>query len=132
MPRFGFNKLVRDKIVDHQLKSGARPKYRQLDKNEHKAELIKKLIEEAKEILAAEDKNIAGEIADVQQALDDLIEQFDLTEADIIAHKHMKRQKNGAFKKGIYVDYVDVNEDDPFVNYYRDNPDRYPELSGES
>ena len=129
MPRFRFDKLVRDKIVEHQLKSGARPKYRRLDKNDHKEELIKKIIEEAREVLSASEKSLASEIADVQQAVDDLIEQFNLTEEDIKASKELKRQKNGAFKKGIYVDYVDLDEDDPFTDYYRNNPDRYPEVS---
>lgn len=131
MPRFKFNKLVRDKIVEHQLKSGAKPKFRHLSKDEHKNQLIQKLIEEAREVLDAEEKDIASEIADVKQALDDLIEQYNLSETDIKSHQDNKREKNGAFKKGIFVDYVDLEEDDPFTDYYRKNSDRYPEMTEE-
>lgn len=99
MPRFRFDKLVRDKIVDHQLKAGARPKYRRLDKNDHREELIKKIIEEAREVLTAGEASLASEIADVQQAVDDLIEQFNLTEEDIKVSKEKKRQKTGPLKK---------------------------------
>lgn len=129
MPRFKFNKLVRDKIVEHQIKSGAKPKFRYLTKDEHKNQLIHKLIEEAREVLDAEEKDVATEIADVKQALDDLIEQYSLSETDIKAHQDKKRKLNGAFKKGIYVDYVELEEDDPFTDYYRNNSDRYPEIS---
>lgn len=50
MPKFKFAKLVRDKIVEHQIASGATPTYRQLSPDEHKNELIKKIIEESQEI----------------------------------------------------------------------------------
>lgn len=129
MPRFKFNKLVRDKIVEHQLKAGAKPKFHQLNKQEHKNQLVFKLIEEAKEVLEAEDKDIVAEIADVMQALDDLIEQHSLTITDIKNAQALKKQKHGAFKKGIYVEYIDIEEDDPFTDYYRSNPERYPEIT---
>lgn len=83
MPKFKFAKLVRDKIVEHQLASGAASVYRHLNPEEHKNELIKKIAEEAGEILHAQPGEIAAEIADVQQALDDLKEKCGLTSTDI-------------------------------------------------
>jgi predicted house-cleaning noncanonical NTP pyrophosphatase (MazG superfamily) len=126
MPRFKFAKLVRDKIVDHQLASGARPVYRHLNKNEHKRELINKIIEEAEEIAGANPDEIAAEIADVQQAIDDLKETYDLTSEDIKKAQVVKNNKNGAFKKGLYVDSVEVASE--WAKYYRDNAERYPEI----
>jgi predicted house-cleaning noncanonical NTP pyrophosphatase (MazG superfamily) len=128
MLKFKFDKLVRDKIVDSQIASGAKPKFRQLDPVEHKRELINKIVEEAKEITQADQEDVAAEIADVQQAVDDLKELYGLKHEDIAEAQKAKNEKNGAFKKGLYVDYVEVEENDPWVDYYHKNDDRYPEI----
>jgi len=128
MPIFKFSKLVRDKIVDHQIASGAKPAYRQLDDAEHKQALVEKVIEEAREITDASNDEIAAEIADVQQALDDLKEKYGLTDEDIKTAQATKNEKNGAFKKGLFVDTVEVAEGDKWIDYYRKNADRYPEV----
>lgn len=129
MPKFQFAKLVRDKIVEHQLNSGARPSYRQLSPDQHKEELVKKIIEESQELSQARPEEIAMEIADVQQALDDLKEQHGLTDKDISKAQAAKNRKNGAFKKGVYVDYVEVDNNNDWAAYYRKNADRYPEIN---
>lgn len=128
MPTFKFAKLVRDKIVDHQIASGADPVYRQLDNEEHKRALVDKVIEEAREITEADPADVAAEIADVQQALDDLKEKYDLTDEDIKSAQAAKNDKNGAFKKGLFVESVTVPEGDKWIEYYRKNADRYPEI----
>jgi predicted house-cleaning noncanonical NTP pyrophosphatase (MazG superfamily) len=128
MPTFKFNKLVRDKIVEHQIASGAQPHYRQLDASQHRKELVKKIIEEAQEILSAAQEEVAAEIADVRQAIDDLTEAYSLSDATIRAIQQAKRDKNGPFKKGIFIESVDVDEHDEWVSYYRKHPDRYPEI----
>lgn len=128
MPKFKFSKLVRDEIVDHQIASGAKPFYRQLDIEEHKQELVNKIIEEAKEITQAAPHEIAAEIADVQQAIDDLKELYSLSNGDVSQAQTAKNEKNGAFKKGHYIDYVEVNDGDQWIDYYRKNADRYPEI----
>jgi predicted house-cleaning noncanonical NTP pyrophosphatase (MazG superfamily) len=128
LPKFKFSKLVRDKIVDHQIASGAKPSFRQLNATEHKNELVNKIIEEANEINHAPPEDVAAEIADVQQAIDDLKELYGLSEDDIARAQAAKNDKNGAFKKGLFVDYVEVNEGDRWIDYYRKNSDRYPEI----
>jgi predicted house-cleaning noncanonical NTP pyrophosphatase (MazG superfamily) len=128
MPKFRFAKLVRDKIVDDQIANGAKPNYRTLSDVEHKQELVNKIIEEAKEITSAKPDEVSAEIADVQQALDDLKEKFGVTSEDIAKAQKSKNDKNGPFKKGIYVDFVEVGEDDKWIEYYRKNSDRYPEI----
>ncbi|HYG83437.1 MAG TPA: nucleoside triphosphate pyrophosphohydrolase [Verrucomicrobiae bacterium] len=128
MPKFKFAKLVRDKIVEHQIASGATPIYRQLNPKEHKNELIKKIVEESQEILHAKPEEVAAEIADVQQALDDLKEQYGLTDKDITKAQAIKNEKNGAFKKGLYVDYVELDGNSKWADYYRKNSSRYPEI----
>lgn len=128
MPKFQFSKLVRDKIVDHQLASGATPSFRTLSPEEHKQELVNKIIEEAGEIIQAGSSDVATEIADVQQAIDDLKELYGLSDSDIIGAQEVKNKKNGAFKKGLYIDYVEVSEGNRWIDYYHKNADRYPEI----
>jgi predicted house-cleaning noncanonical NTP pyrophosphatase (MazG superfamily) len=121
MPSFKFDKLVRDKIVEHQLTSGAKPSYRKLDSDDHKKELINKIIEEANEILKAEASEVAAEIADVQQAVDDLIIKYGLTKAEVKHKQKIKNQRNGSFSRGLYVEEVAIAEDHEWTNYYRQN-----------
>ncbi len=128
MLKFKFSKLVRDKIIDHQVNSGAIPHYRPLSDKEHKQQLVEKIIEEAKEITQAKQEERASEIADVQQALDDLVERYGLTKKDIINAQKAKLNKNGAFKKEVFIDYVEIDESNKWVEYYKKNSERYPEI----
>jgi predicted house-cleaning noncanonical NTP pyrophosphatase (MazG superfamily) len=128
MPKFKFEKLVRDKIVDRQLESGARPVFRELDETEHKRALIAKITEEALEIAGAAPEELAGEIADVQQALDDLKKLCGISDEAVQRAQDKKTQRNGAFTCGLYIEYVEVDEGDEWAQYYRDNADRYPEI----
>ncbi|HSX32835.1 MAG TPA: nucleoside triphosphate pyrophosphohydrolase [Candidatus Saccharimonadales bacterium] len=129
MPKFKFSKLVRDKIVDNQTATGSKAVFRQLSPAEHKQELVSKIIEEAKEITQATQEEVAAEIADVQQAIDDLKELYGLNDTDIAEAQKAKNKKNGAFKKGLYVDYIEMDEDNPWIGYYRKHADRYPEIT---
>ncbi len=128
MPKFRLNKLVRDKIVDHQIASGATPKYHVLSDSDHKTALVHKIIEEARELLDAKPNDMLAELADVRQALDDLTEKYGFSAADVAQAAHAKNEKNGAFKKGHYIESVDLPEDDKWVEYYRRNAERYPEI----
>lgn len=128
MPTFKFAKLVRDNIVDHQIASGATPRFHILNDAEHKAALVDKMIEEVREIATADPDEVAAEIADVQQAIDDLKEKCGLTDADIAKAQASKNDKNGPFKKGIFVESVTVDEGNTWTQYYRKHADRYPEM----
>jgi predicted house-cleaning noncanonical NTP pyrophosphatase (MazG superfamily) len=128
MTKFKFGKLVRDKIIEHQIASGAIPSYHILNDAQHKQELINKIIEEAQEITDAPPDKIATEIADVQQAIDDLKDKFGLTNSEIAKAQTAKAAKNGTFKKGIFVHHVELDETSKWAKYYRKNPDRYPEI----
>ncbi len=128
MPCFKFSKLVRDKIVDLQMSRGVKPVYRQLEAEEHIEELIKKVIEEVKEARVCEPADLAKELADVQQALDDLIDKFGLTSSEINVAKEEKRQEAGGFGQGIFIEYIETDENDEYAAHYRKNSDRYPEF----
>lgn len=128
MRRFRFGKLVRNLIVKQQIASGAKPTYRQLSLAEHKRELVKKMIEEARELLQASPAEIPSEIADVQQAIDDFKKLCRLTDGAVAREQKQKNDKNGSFSEGIFVEYVEVDEGDKWIDYYLQNADRYPEI----
>jgi predicted house-cleaning noncanonical NTP pyrophosphatase (MazG superfamily) len=128
MPKFAYKKLVRDKIVEDQIATGAVPRYRILKGDEHKTALVHKIMEEARELLDANPAEVVAEMADVQQALDDLKECYGLTDAEVAAAARVKNDKKGAFKKGFYIESVEVPENSEWVTYYRRNAERYPEL----
>jgi predicted house-cleaning noncanonical NTP pyrophosphatase (MazG superfamily) len=119
MLTFHFNKLVRDKIINHQIRDGIKPNYVRLDKDEHKLALIEKIKEELKEVEEASHETLAGEIADVQQAIDDLVAVCNLTPDVIKNHQIAKEEKNGSFKQGIYINTVDIEEDNDWAKLYR-------------
>jgi predicted house-cleaning noncanonical NTP pyrophosphatase (MazG superfamily) len=115
MLKFKFDKLVRDKIVDQQVASGAKPTYQVLDRQGHIDSLVKKISEEATEIVHALPDEVAGEIADVQQILDDLAEVLGLKSDDIRKEQQLKAEKAGTFQRGLYVEYVEVNDDNAWL-----------------
>ncbi len=128
MPRFSINKLVRDKIVQKQLASGNQPTFRLLGAEAHKLELIKKIAEESQELASASDADLVSELADVQQALDDLCALLGI---DGVAVGEAQRRKNdisGSFSKGIFLDRLELDAEDEWVEYYRSDPKRFPEL----
>lgn len=131
MPKFIFNKLVRDKIVDQQIASGASPEYYMLDLTEHAEALVAKIIEEAQEIPVSDRDEAIKEIADVQQALDDLKTVLGLDDQEVSNAQAVKNERAGAFAKGIFVESVTVDEGDKWVDYYRKHADRYPEVTDE-
>lgn len=99
MPRFRYAKLVRDKIVDKQIASGAKLHYRTLTSKEHKQALIQKLTEEAAEISEASSGELTSEIADVLQVIDDLIEICGLSKETVLKVQAAKNKIKALSKK---------------------------------
>ncbi len=128
MPVFKFGKLVRDKIVDDQIAEGSQPVFRYLSRDEHVKALVQKIIEEAQEISSASPTEFASEIADVQQALDDLQELLEITDRRIAQVRKRKSDKFGDFKKGIFIESIEIDENNKWVAHYRQNAGRYPEI----
>lgn len=129
MAKFILNKLVRDKLVAEYEQLGQKAKYRKLTKDEHLAELKRKIIEEAREIpTEAEKDKIAGEIADVQQALDDLKALADITDTQVADLQRAKLAKRGGFLTGSFVESLTLKEGDEWVDYYRREPGIFIEV----
>ncbi len=136
MPTFRLNKLVRDKLPSIYESLGQKPTLRFLANDEHKTALIDKIIEEAKELQASittttRDDTI-GEIADVQQALDDLKALEGITDKEVKHKQAEKSAKSGGFADGVFIETLALPHDDTWVKYYRQNPERYEEIDDEN
>jgi predicted house-cleaning noncanonical NTP pyrophosphatase (MazG superfamily) len=129
MPVFKLNKLVRDKFKGIYEGIGQKPVYKTLSNYEHKISLKNKIIEEASELdINDEQSRVIDEIADLRQILDDLVKLCGATEDQITAAQKIKYDKKGGFVDGVFVDTLELTDDDEWVDYYRKEPDRYPEI----
>jgi len=96
------NKLIRDNIPEVILTRGASSKTRQLSQTDYRKELLKKLIEESKELF--ETKGSLKERVDVAEVLLAIDELFGYSDNDIEQLRQEVAAKNGAFKKRIYLE----------------------------
>ena len=122
---FRLNKLVRDKIVQYHLDMGD-AKYKTLKDSELTNALLKKLVEEAAE-LKNSDLSV-GELVDLQELVDALAAHLKVSKKDLSARQAEKRQVNGGFKKGHFIDTVTLPADNKWAKYYAADPKRFPEI----
>jgi predicted house-cleaning noncanonical NTP pyrophosphatase (MazG superfamily) len=102
-----YNKLIRDKIPHIIEESGFEATIRILDDEEYKVELKKKLLEEVKELLEAEEReDFLEELADVFEVLDYILitEKIDLF--DIQEYRVKKNMKKGGFEDKVFLENV--------------------------
>lgn len=131
MPTFQFNKLIRDKLPMLYKKLNQKSTYRSLQGNELQLALRQKLIEEAAEIPLEDNdrKKLISEISDVEQVLDDLKSELEISNEEVDQAKRKKYEAKGGFAKGIFVEQIELLDDDTWVEYYRAEPAKYPELT---
>lgn len=129
MPEFKLNKLIRDRLPDEYERLGQVACYRSLSVDEHKIALIDKIAEEARELRASNsDIDIKSEIADIQQVIDDLVELCNISPSDIEVCMKQKYLKKGGFKNATFIETIKLNNDDEWIEYYRSNPETFPEV----
>lgn len=130
MRYFKFAKLVRDKIVPGMLSNNQDPRgTRRLDDDEFITELIRKVLEEAEEMKNVKSKDeLKYELADVYEVLDYIKDTLKITNSELEELKKQKKEKNGGFDKRMYIEDVGVEDDCKWLQYYLDNPDKYPEV----
>ena len=107
-----FNKLVRDNIPDIIASNGDKLVTRILEDDEYKAELYKKLLEEANEVIDSKGSNTTlEELADVLEILKAIAELSGKKLEDIIEMANQKRLKRGGFQKRIFLEKTYSKED---------------------
>ena len=94
-----YPKLIRDNIPEIIIVNGGKPATRVLtDDTEFLDALLKKVVEEANELLSASSEtNLLEEIADIREVLAALLELKGVSEEQIQAIQDAKRQKRGGF-----------------------------------
>lgn len=130
MRRFKFSKLVRDNIVDQIISTGSKPNWKVLSDSEYIQELKKKIVEESQEIPRANDQDeVVKELADIQEIIDNLLNALNISKEKFSEIQKAKNNKNGSFKKRHFIEDVETTDEvTKWVQYYVDNPDKYPEL----
>lgn len=101
-----YGKLVRDNIPEIIKQNGEEPITRILSEDDYKKELEKKLIEECKEVLEANNDNRIEEFADLLEVMIALGKIEGKTFEDIVKVCEQKRIKRGAFENRIYLEKV--------------------------
>jgi len=86
--------------------------------------LIDKLIEEAKELQKVDPKDkkkFREEMADIKTVLKNIGESNDITEEELNEEAKQKKEKLGDFSERIFVEKAGIEENDPWLEYYRNN-----------
>ena len=136
MVRFYLQKLVRDKVVKKCLddEEVLHTEYRELNKQEFRRELLRKIHEEADEIPL--DDNQRGEslkeLADLQEVVDALRQDFGFSIEQVQEEMARKKQDKGGFDKRHYIKYHDLADDSKWVEIFRAQPEKYREETADS
>jgi|ETNmetMinimDraft_4_1059912.scaffolds.fasta_scaffold62337_2 predicted house-cleaning noncanonical NTP pyrophosphatase (MazG superfamily) len=130
MPKFRLEKLIRDGLVQKFEEDGYDTQYRTLSPEEYVHALRAKVLEEAQELPETKDRAEAiSELADVYQALADYALLLGIPEDEIVTEKQRKFEQKGGFSGAHFVETIEIPENDPWVQYFRDNPDYQEEAS---
>ncbi len=131
MPTFRLNKLIRNKLVEMYDDLGQGIVSRQLGGKGLQLALRDKIFEETSEIPieSGSRQDIIDEIADVEQVLDDLKSSLSITDDDVQQAKARKLDNKGGFSNGIFVETITLDDNDEWVEYYRNEPRKYTEIS---
>jgi predicted house-cleaning noncanonical NTP pyrophosphatase (MazG superfamily) len=104
-----YNKLIRDKIPEIIEESGSRYKSRILNDEEYKRELLKKIAEEAQEVLEADGdkKELTKEVGDLLEIINYLIDAYGLDRNEIEQVRQERKESRGGFDKKLFLEYTE-------------------------
>ena len=103
------NKLVRDKIPEIIEQSGDKAVVHVLNDEEYKKELLRKLVEEAGEVLEVgmDLEELKKEMGDVLEVIDHIVAHFQLEKEEIEKIKTTRKEKRGGFESKIFLEYTE-------------------------
>lgn len=129
MPKFQYNKLIRDQIYDLAIQDWASLDAEYITWDVKVLALITKIAEESDELLKAmtrEDK--IAELADLQEIIDALWSTLNISKEEVFKAQEFKKQKKWWFEKWLFAHSMTVNENHHRYQYFKDNSDKYPEI----
>jgi len=120
MKKFRIKKLVRDNIINniHQNKK-SKTKSRILNKKEFLIALKEKFKEEIEELDLDNKEKRIKELADLQLIIDSILENLDISKKELKKVYQKKNKKIGKFEKRIFLEEVELDENDEWVDYYQ-------------
>ena len=127
---FILNKLVRSKIPDDMREMGQVIEEKNLEDDAKLKAMIEKIREEAAE-LGVDGESLINELADLKQIVDDTIAASGHAD-EVEKRRQGDYERRGGFIDATYIGKVTLSADDPWVEYYRKSPDRYPELENKN
>lgn len=105
-----YNKLVRDRIPEIIKKAGKTPKYRTLNDEDYIHALKQKAVEEAEELLTAEDESLRTGLADLAEVFDAVLAFYGISGDEIAAIRKTRNAERGTFGKRIFLESVNDRE----------------------
>jgi len=125
MKKYPFNKLIRSKLPARMQKEGVIIHGAELSDEEYIVQLKNKIVEEAGEVLLAEDsEHLKTELADVLEVIHAIADASNIDLAEIEKTRMDKHAINGCFKASNYVHYIEVAQDNHTVIDYLNNKNR--------
>jgi predicted house-cleaning noncanonical NTP pyrophosphatase (MazG superfamily) len=126
---FYQNKLWRDKAVILLQNQGSIMHWRYLDDAEFDRQLRHKLVEEASEVVAAQDRNeLVSELADVLDIIEAIQKLHGISDDEIKAAREEKFTERGGFSGRMFVEKAEHPEGSFGEAYCRAQPEKYPEI----
>ncbi len=101
-----YNKLVRDRIPEIIERAGKIARWRQLNDDEFREALRAKVVEEAIELLEADDNGIRTELADLAEVFDAVLHAYGVSEAELSVIRAKRNAERGAFKTRTFLESV--------------------------
>jgi predicted house-cleaning noncanonical NTP pyrophosphatase (MazG superfamily) len=126
--RFKVDKLIRDQLPAMMQAQGLTVFIRRLDDAEFVARLKDKLVEEAVEAKAAQDRaELIDELADVREVMLALAQATGIAEDEIETRRLAKRAERGGFDARIHNAAVEGDAGSVGAAYYLARPGQYPQ-----
>lgn len=122
---FRLDKLIRDGVFENMQAIGQDVDYRVLDTNERQSAYTDKTLEECLEF---DETGDPSELADALQTLIDKAHAAGISFEELKRLQEKKLAALGGFSELVFVHTVTLEEGDDWVNYYENNPDRFPEV----
>ena len=123
-----LNKLVRDKIPQDMESHGQVVHSRVLGDEEYLQELARKAVEEAREFNLADAEGAPKELADLLTIVMAGCAALGMTFEELQALEAKCTAERGGFSERIYVERLDLQGDDNWVDYYAADPTKFPEI----
>ncbi|NJK38729.1 MAG: nucleoside triphosphate pyrophosphohydrolase [Oscillatoriales cyanobacterium RM2_1_1] len=104
------NKLVRDRIPDLIRNAGHDFDVAVLSEAEYRQALRHKLLEEAQEAIDATVDQLAGELADLLDVVDALLESYEISPEVVLLARDQKRAERGGFSQKVKLLWTEVHQ----------------------